>query len=205
MSRLGIPHLATAHPLARMLPAIYLDEDDVARRFVSGLDDVLAPVTLTLDCLDAYLAPSTAPADFLVWLASWVGVEFTGTWPDDLRRAVVAAAVTAYRGRGTLRGLARHVELVAGVPVEVVDSGGSIASTRPGTPVPRRRMPHVTVRLRRADATKVDLVRLERAVRDACPAHVTYDIEVTETPAPGDGSGNRSGSGTTPSASSTSR
>ena len=41
----------------------------------TGLDQVLAPVFSTLDGLEAYVDPGTAPSDFLDWLASWVGIE----------------------------------------------------------------------------------------------------------------------------------
>ena len=52
--RTAVPGLVTPHPIGRPLPALYLD-DDFTQRLTAGLDEVLAPVLLTLDCLDAYL------------------------------------------------------------------------------------------------------------------------------------------------------
>ncbi|NED82085.1 phage tail protein, partial [Streptomyces sp. SID11233] len=73
-------------------------DDDLAQRFVGGLDEVLAPILNVLDCLPAYFDPALAPVDFTRWLAEWVGAETDGDAPEDaeaearLRHAVAAAA-----------------------------------------------------------------------------------------------------------------
>ncbi len=176
MSRGDLPGLPTPHPLGAMLPGVYLD-DSFAQRFTAGLDDVLAPVFLTLDGLDSYVDPLLAPEDFLSWLAAWVGVELDETWPEARRRAVVAAAVVAHRRRGTAFGVAEHVRLVADVDVEVVENGGAVWSATPGTAAPGSEPAHVTVRVT-PGAAPLDRARLDRAVRESIPAHVTYDVEV---------------------------
>ena len=66
----AVPGLPTPHPIGLALPALYLD-DGFTQRFTAGLDEVLAPVLLTLDCLDAYLDLELAPPDFLDWLAGY--------------------------------------------------------------------------------------------------------------------------------------
>ena len=60
-----VPGLASPHPLGETLPALYAD-DSFAQRLCQGLDEVLAPLLSTLDCLPAYLDPATAPADLAV-------------------------------------------------------------------------------------------------------------------------------------------
>ncbi|MFE4057867.1 phage tail protein, partial [Streptomyces sp. NPDC059096] len=90
------------------LPAVFAD-DDLAQRFVGGLDEVLAPFHNVLDCLDTYFVPSLAPADFARWLGSWVGAETgsydaalaSGDLPDPETTAALRAAVGA--GRRVLR------------------------------------------------------------------------------------------------------
>lgn len=72
MNRAAVPGLPSRHPIGEQLPALYA-EDDFAQRFTAGLDTVLAPVFATLDSLPSYFDPRLAPADFLSWLASWVG------------------------------------------------------------------------------------------------------------------------------------
>ena len=68
-----VPGLASPHPIGGTLPGLYAD-DSFAQRLCEGLDELLAPVLATLDCLPAYLDPGTAPLDLLEWLAGWVGI-----------------------------------------------------------------------------------------------------------------------------------
>ncbi|MBV9026716.1 MAG: phage tail protein, partial [Streptomycetaceae bacterium] len=46
----SVDGLGSSAPLGMMLPAVFAD-DDLAQRFVAGLDDVLAPILAVLDCL----------------------------------------------------------------------------------------------------------------------------------------------------------
>lgn len=101
-SRRGsVDGLGSSLPIASMLPAVFAD-DDLALRFVGGLDDVLAPILSVLDCLDTYFDPALTPADFAQWLGTWVGAETDGTEPEARLRAAVAAAARLHRVRGTL-------------------------------------------------------------------------------------------------------
>jgi phage tail-like protein len=169
--------LPSAHPLAELLPAVYL-EDDLARRFVAGLDPLLAPVYLTLDCLEAYLDPRLAPADFLPWLASWVGLELDETLPEDRRRALVAGAAALHHAHGTRAGLVRVLELATGGAVELHESGGSRWSAVPGADPPGADEPHLHVAVRVAPGSGITAEQVERLVRDVRPAHLPFTVEV---------------------------
>ncbi|MDW8810484.1 phage tail protein, partial [Streptomyces scabiei] len=131
----SIDGLGSSHPIGAMLPAVFAD-DDLAQRFVGGLDDVIAPILSVLDCLDSYFTPSLAPVDFTQWLAGWVGAETDGTEPEDRLRAAVAAAAYLHRVRGTRRGLSEAVRLVFGVVPEITESGAAAWDARPLGPVP---------------------------------------------------------------------
>lgn len=177
-----IPGLATPHPIERLLPAM-LAGDDFTLRLVSGLDEVLAPVLSDLDSLDAYLDPRTTPADFLDWLASWVGVTLDPDWPDARRRALVANTVELYRWRGTVRGLASHVATALGVDrdaVEIEEGGGVRWSASPGADLPGTGGNAVLVRVR-ADTAELDQARLEAVVAEAVPAHLEATVEIVGT------------------------
>src|SRR3712207_9317558 len=89
--------LPTPYPLVSLLPAVYQEEDPFIGRFTAGLDDVLAPVIATLDCLEAYVDPMLAPEDFLAWVASWVGVILDEHAPMSLHRSAVARAAELHR------------------------------------------------------------------------------------------------------------
>ncbi|GGM03696.1 tail protein [Streptomyces fumigatiscleroticus] len=174
----SVDGLGSSAPIGMMLPAVFAD-DDLAQRFVAGLDEVMAPIHNVLDCLPAYFDPALAPADFTRWLATWVGAETDGTEPDPRLRAAVAAAARLHRIRGTRRGLAEAIRLAFGVEPEISESGGADWSARPLGPVPGARRPHLHVTIRLPDPGPADEHRLDALVAAARPAHMPYTVKVT--------------------------
>lgn len=176
----SIDGLGSSAPIGAMLPAVFAD-DDLAQRFVGGLDEVMAPILSVLDCLDTYFRPSLAPVDFAQWLGGWVGAETDGTEPEELLRAAVAAAAYLHRIRGTRRGLAEAVRLAFGVAPEISESGAADWSARPLGPVPGEARPRLHVHLRLPGPTPADRHRLDTLVAAARPAHMPYTVQVTAT------------------------
>lgn len=174
----SVDGLGSSAPLAAMLPAVFA-EDGLAQRFTAGLDEVLAPLHNVLDCLDSYFRPSLAPADFVRWLADWVGAEVEGTEDEALLRTAVAAAAHLHRIRGTRRGLVEAVRLAFGTEPEITESGGAAWDARPLGPVPGERRPRLHVALALPDPTPLDRHRLETLVAAARPAHMPYTVQVT--------------------------
>ncbi|MFI5982211.1 phage tail protein [Streptomyces sp. NPDC051555] len=174
----SVDGLGSSLPLGTMLPAVFAD-DDLAQRFVAGLDEVLAPVLNVLDCLDSYFDPALTPADFARWLGTWVGAETDGGEPEPRLRAAVAAAVALHRIRGTRRGLAEAVRLAFGAEPEITESGGADWDARPLGAFPGAPRPRLHVRLRLPDPTPADVHRLDSLVAAARPAHMPYAVEVT--------------------------
>ncbi|MEW2193316.1 phage tail protein I [Streptomyces microflavus] len=182
MSRAAVPGLPSRYPIGELLPALYAD-DDLAQRFTAGLDTVLAPVLSTLDNLPAYFDPSLAPADFLPWLATWVGVDIDRAWPQELQRAVVARAVELHRWRGTRRGLVEHLRLCFGVHADVRDGGGVAWSAGPGTELPPAPTGELLVRVWPvAPGATVDASRVLDVVTASCPVHLTCRVEILPGP-----------------------
>jgi phage tail-like protein len=72
--------------------------------------------------IDMYFDPGTAPATFVPWLASWLGLTIEANLPEERRRRLVAEAFELYRWRGTAYGLQRMIELCTGIYPAVVDS-----------------------------------------------------------------------------------
>ncbi|MET8974279.1 phage tail protein [Streptomyces sp. NPDC004539] len=187
MTRAAVPGLSSRYPIGEQLPALYAD-DDFAQRFTAGLDTVLAPVFATLDNLAAYLDPRVAPADFVDWLASWVGAGSDPRWPVELRREAVARAVELHRWRGTRRGLTEALRLALGVHAEVTGDGGAAWSSTPGTPLPPASSdtgPLVTVHPD-GDAP-VDPARVHAIVRAMCPVHTLCRVEILPGPSTDEG------------------
>jgi phage tail-like protein len=172
-----VADLVSASPLIEMLPAVY-QEDPFTDRFVAGFDDVLAPVLATLDCLVSYFDPLLAPADFLSWLAGWVGISLEEGWPLARRRAVVATAVEMYRMRGTVAGLRANLEVLTGGQVEIADSGAVAWSRSPSAEMPGSPAPRLAVRIRVPDPSTVPMDLVDSTVAAAKPAHVVHRAEV---------------------------
>jgi phage tail-like protein len=169
-----VPGLGSPHPLGETLPALYAD-DSFAQRLCQGLDEVLAPVLSTLDCLPAYLDPATAPADLVEWLAGWVGVAIAPGMPDRRRRQLVAAAAELYVWRGTLTAIRDIVELSSGQVPVISESGGTSWSQDPHAPLPGRAEPELVVGLRAG--SDVDQARLAALIDAFVPAHVPWRLE----------------------------
>jgi len=176
-----IDGLATPHPMGRLLPGLFQD-DDLVQRFVGGLDEVLAPVVGVLDSGDAYVDPWLTPPDFLAWLAQWVGVDLDTSWPEERQRAYVAQAADLYAWRGTAYGLRRLVEVTTGVRPEIRETGGAgwTGSPAPAGTLPGSVAPALVVRLRVPAGSPVDLAHLDRLVAASKPAHVPHRIELIE-------------------------
>jgi phage tail-like protein len=162
-----------------LLPALY-QEDPATMRWTEGLDDVLAPLICTLDCLGAYIDPLLAPGDFVQWLAGWFGTVLDENWPLRRQRLAVARSVALYRQSGTVAGLRAMVELATDAEVGVTDSGGVSWSRQPNGPLPGREEASVVVRVMAHPGLPADLKAIDNLVAAAKPAHVTHLVEVIE-------------------------
>jgi phage tail-like protein len=163
--------------LGELLPAIF-QEDFFTMQWCEGLDEVLAPVFATLDCIECYVDPQMAPSDFLDWLGSWVGILLDESWPLSRRRDAIAAAIELFRYRGTVTGLTRYVALLTGGDVTVADNGAVATSSTPGGTLPGEQSPRLAVRVVVDDPGSINEAALDRIVVQAKPAHVVHRVEV---------------------------
>lgn len=175
--RAMIEGLESPHPIGLELPGLFHD-DDFTQRFCAALDDVLAPVFLTLDAIEAYVDPWLAPDDFLTWLSEWLGIEIEEDLAEDRKRAMVARAAHLYGWAGTAKGIADLVETYTGVRPEVVDTGGASWSSAPGGDLPGSPVMGLTVTLRVGDPAVIDTERVQRMLRQTLPAHIVATLEV---------------------------
>lgn len=176
-ARGAMPGAAVPRSIGELLPGVY-QEDHFTMRWCEGLDDVLAPIFATLDCLEVYVDPVLAPSDFLDWLGDWVGIALDENWPLDRRRAAVAAAIELFQLRGTVTGLTRYVEILTGGRVSITDSGGVATSPVPGGSLPGQPVPRLAVRVTVPEGTALDESAVDRIVAGAKPAHVVHRVEV---------------------------
>lgn len=178
--RAMVSGLPTPFPLGALLPSV-LQEDPTAMRLTAAMDDVLAPVVATLDCLTSYVDPCLAPPDFVEWLGDWVGETIDENWSIERQRAVIANAVELNRFQGTVGAMRRYLEATTGLRVEVVDSGGVVCGATPDTDPPGEESPHVVVRVVADDGGTVDVETVDAVVRLHKPAHVIHDVVVVHS------------------------
>ena len=142
-----IEGLETPHPIGLELPGLFHD-DDFSQRFTAALDEVIAPIFLTLDAIEAYVDPWLAPEDFLTWLSEWLGIPIEEDLDEQQRaHARRPAPPRSTAGRGRRKGIADLVECLHRRPARgrghrrrlvVVDPRRRPARQRPV----RRHRPH---------------------------------------------------------------
>ncbi len=175
-----IEELPTPAPLVSILPSM-LREDVFARQLCGGLDEVLAPVLLSLDSFPAYLDVDTTPEDMLPWLAQWLGVSVDPSRDTEGQRELVGMAGDLHAVRGTRAGLALAVRTALGIEVTVSETGASGWSTESGGTLPGEAMPRVVVTVPEGAAAGLDPERLEVVIRSAVPAHVRYRVQLSDS------------------------
>jgi phage tail-like protein len=102
---------------------------DFLARFMGLFDEARDDFFAPLDRLPAYFDPLVAPAadagasgaDFLDWLAGWIGISLDREWSVARRRRLVAAAPQLFKIRGTVAGLKRHIAVYTGIEPRVVE------------------------------------------------------------------------------------
>jgi phage tail-like protein len=111
--------------LRRYLPAVFGENPvsaDFTDRMLGVFDTIFRSVETRLDYFARYLDPMSAPADrdprtladFLTWLASWMGVVLDRSWDERKRRLFLRDAHMFHQLRGTLEGLRRQLLLYLG-------------------------------------------------------------------------------------------
>lgn len=164
------------------LPAPY-QADLFLGRFLLIFEAILGPIEQTIDMLVHYFDPRLTPAEFLPWLASWVGVELDENWPLARRRDLVYWAVTLYRWRGTRRGLREHLRLYTGrTPLIVENFDGlrlgqdGLLSENASLGVSRHNWLNIIVLADRPPDFEERVVR--QIIEFQKPAHVGYTLEI---------------------------
>jgi phage tail-like protein len=110
--------------LARYLPGVYRAEPlaaDFTDRFLAVFDRGFREIEAQIDGQAALFDPMSAPAgdrgddDFLGWLAGWLGITFSRSWPVERRRRFLKSAGKLFACRGTREGLRQSLLLFLGV------------------------------------------------------------------------------------------
>jgi phage tail-like protein len=114
------------------LPAVFRADPvsgDFLARFLSIFDTMRNQTSLLISGMFHLFDPMSSPAnrqnqpgaDFLSWLASWLGMTLQSNWPTAKRRELMRQAHRLFALRGTPEGLKLHIELYAGVRPQILE------------------------------------------------------------------------------------
>jgi len=120
----------------------------IVEKVLTGIDDgvplqhgdhVHPSISDVIAGTDRLLDPWKAPADFLPWLASWVGLDLPTLrdqplWDEYRRRRATAGIASVYRQRGLKDGLLAHLalhNLGPSRPRVAIDDGSRVLVTTP--------------------------------------------------------------------------
>jgi phage tail-like protein len=173
--RAAVAGMRPAHSLAGGLPEVVLTDERFAA-LVAAFDEVLAPVSAVVGDIDCYFDIALTPADFLPYLACWLGVTLRRDWDDEEQRSYLRSAVRIFGLRGTRQGLVDALRAGAGVDVTVEDNGGVEDSGIPNAPLPGTPEPFVVIRVD-ASRSGADVELIEEIVRQWKPVHVPHRID----------------------------
>jgi len=183
-------------PIVDYLPAM-LAEDDFTRRFVSGLDPVLASIIVVLDCFPDYLDSTTTSRPFIDYLGSWVGAPIAPGMSDSTAREALLRSASLNAGRGTMPTLSSVLTPRFGDRVSTAESGSTTVSREHLDPTswPSAAGPSLTVTVHRPGLSYLEWELLEGMLADLVPSTVAVAMVIE----PGAQIGSREASSDDPS------
>ena len=117
----AIRELRVLYPDASLMqhvPAVFRGSDNDPTGFLRSLVGVLETTTQGIDArirsIAAHIEPSTAPEDWLDYVAGWIELPWENALPVEVKRRIVAGAGPLLDERGTRRGLERLLRALAG-------------------------------------------------------------------------------------------
>jgi phage tail-like protein len=100
--------------LTQYLPAVYQDNTASAsflERYLANPEGFFTAIEGRIQQVQELFDPRIVPAEYLAWLASWLGVCFDFTWTVALQRFFLANASRFFQSRGTLDGVVRMIRM----------------------------------------------------------------------------------------------
>jgi phage tail-like protein len=179
------------------LPEIY-HENDFLNRLLMLFESFWKPVEAQIDQSDVYYDVRLTPEEFLPWMASWVGITWDESLPEERKRELLHSAVDLYRSRGTRKALIDYLTLYTQGQVEVIENRaknfvlGKSAPLGKTIALGRQNLPHsfsVRVKIGREELfqrmgetqvnpEKLFQQRLEAIIEAQKPAHTTFEVNL---------------------------
>ncbi|HEY1902799.1 MAG TPA: phage tail protein [Terracidiphilus sp.] len=100
--------------LKKYLPAVYQNDATSASfldRYLANPEGFFTVLEGRIQQVQELFDPRTVPAEYLDWLASWMGITFDFTWSTETRRFFLANAPRFFQSRGTSDGVVRMIRM----------------------------------------------------------------------------------------------
>ena len=102
------------------LPEIYHGNDFLGR-YLMLFESFWKPINHQINQIDLYFDPDFTPSAFLPWLASWLGVTWDDSLPENRKRKLLQLAVSLYQRRGTKSALEDYLQVYSEGEIEVIE------------------------------------------------------------------------------------
>jgi phage tail-like protein len=165
--------MSSAQRLPALLPAIYR-EDDFLARYLFAFEQVLLELEQRIDTIAALFDPNATGErpEFLPWLASWMAFTVRADLDTDQLRHFIAKVIHLYRRRGTKENLQELLNIFTGLVPTVTENVKQGVDTPFYFEVTISIDGHDTAVVRRQSAIARALIELEK------PAHTFFDLIV---------------------------
>jgi phage tail-like protein len=100
--------------LTKYMPAVYQNNAASAsflERYLANPEGFFTAIEDRIQNVQELFDGRTIPAEYLAWLAGWLGVSFDFTWGEPLQRFFLENAPRFFQTRGTLNGLVRMIRM----------------------------------------------------------------------------------------------
>lgn len=189
--------IATHASYMAYLPEIY-HENDFLNRLLMLFESFWKPVEAQIEHSDTYYDVHLTPQEFLPWMASWIGIVWEESLPEERKRELLHSAVGLYQSRGTRQSLQEYLTLYSNGEVEIFEHRAQNFVLGPSAPLGRTialgrtNLPYsFSVRMRvsreeilrrlgeaQVQPDKLYRQRLEAIIAAQKPAHTTFDLDL---------------------------
>ncbi len=100
--------------LTEYLPAVYREDPVSAsflERYLANIEGTFTTLEGQIEHVETLFDSRSAPAEYLEWLAAWMGAPLDAAWSERTRRLFLAHAPQMFLERGTCAGLVRAIRL----------------------------------------------------------------------------------------------
>jgi phage tail-like protein len=165
--------MSSAQHLPALLPAIYR-EDDFLARYLWAFEQVLLQLEHRIDRIADLFNPNAKAErpEFLPWLASWMAFTVRADLDENTLRSFIAKVIPLYRHRGTKANLQQLLFIFTGLEPTVTENVKEGADAPFYFEVKISIDGHDTVAVQRQSAIARALIELEK------PAHTHFGLIV---------------------------